>query len=260
MAADRVLVGVVGEEVAAVRDRADRAPRLRLGMVEQRRASLAEDIDAEALDHLAHLALARVHAGDLGVHVAPVLLGHAHVGEKDVAHVAVELAPAVELHGRQPHALLVHLGQRARERRRHRAAHVGVVDMGDREAGDLALVEDRLPDMHVRRVRAHEARVGIVGDRDVAFLVAVDEPQRAAVVEADEPGDAQLVGRGEGLAVGIGEAGGEVLRLLDEGRVRGAQERARHALRRGGAVVGEDLQRHLVDGHGALLVPLSGAL
>ena len=42
----------------------------------------------------------------------------------------------------------------------------------------------------------------------------------------------------------------EVLGLLDEGRMRGAEQREGHRFRRGLRVVGEDLERDGIDGHG----------
>ena len=84
---------------------------------------------------------------------------------------------------------------------------------------------------------------------DVAILVLVYEADGSAIVEAHEPGGAQFVGRGDRLAVRRGKAGREILCFLDEGRVSRAQERIRHALSRRRAVIGQDLQRDLVEFH-----------
>src|SRR5258708_17222518 len=109
IAADAVLVDVVGEEILAPRDPADDVARLLLAVVEEVLDALTEDVGAEALDHLVHLALARLHRGDLGLEVAPVLLAHADVEQHDVEHILVELAATIELHRREPDAFLMHL-------------------------------------------------------------------------------------------------------------------------------------------------------
>ena len=128
-------------------------------------------VRAEAVDDLVDLALADVDAGDLGVEVAPVLLGQAHIVGDDAQQVLVEHAVAHQPHRRNAHALLMDLGQRARQRGRHRAADIGVVDVIADEADELAVAEDRLPQMDVGRVGRDVAGIGIVGDADVAFAV-----------------------------------------------------------------------------------------
>ena len=194
LAVHRILVHVVGEEVLPVRDAFDEAPRLLLGVVQQVLDALAEGVDAEARDHLVDLALPRGHGRDLRLEIAPVLLGHAHVHQHHVDQLLVELAALVELRRREADAFLVHVDVRPREARRHRAAHVRVVDVSDREAHQLPIVEDGLPQVDVRGVGAHEPAVGVVGHAEIAFLVAVDEVDDAAVVQPDEPGGAQIVG------------------------------------------------------------------
>ena len=59
---------------------------------------------------------------------------------------------------------------------------LGVVDVADRVGNDLFLVEDRLPDVHVRRMGADIAGIGVVRHGDVAGAVVVDQLDRAAVV------------------------------------------------------------------------------
>jgi len=77
--------------------------------------------------------------------------------------------------------------QRARQRGRNSAADVGIVDMPDHKARDLTLIKHRLPDMDIRRMGGHIARVGVVSDADVPFPVAVDQFQYRAVVDTAVP-------------------------------------------------------------------------
>ena len=248
-AARRVLVEIVGEEIVAVGNAGEHGAGLPFAEVEQVLDALAEDLDAELAHHVVDLALAGVHGGDLRLQVAVVLLGHAHVGQHHVEQRLVELALVVELVRRDADAFLVDLGQLPRQRCRHRAAHVGVVDVADGEGDQLVLPEDRLPHMQVGRVGADEAAVGIVGDADVARPVVADHAHGIGVVEADEPGGAEIARAGEGHAVGRGEAGGEVLGFLHEGRVRRAEQRERHAVGGRLGVIGEDLQGDRVGAH-----------
>ena len=156
-AARRVLVEVVGEEIVAVRNAAEQGAGLPLAEVEQVLDALAEHVDAELAHHVVHLALAGVHGRDLRLQVAMVLLGHADVGQHHIEQRLVQRALLVELVGRNADAFLVDLGQLPRQRGRHRAADVGVVDVADGEGDQLVLPEDRLPHVQVGRVGAHEA-------------------------------------------------------------------------------------------------------
>ncbi len=210
---------------------------------------MGERLHTKLGNHLAHLALARIAGGDLRLEIAPALLGCPHVGEQYVEHLLIDLATMHDLGRRYADAFLMHLGQGARQRSRHGAADVGVMYVADGEADDLPVMENRLPDVDVGRMRAHEAGVGIVRDADVAFLVVADGADRRSIVEADEPGRTELRRCCVGLAFCRREASREVLRLLDEGRVRRAIQRERHAFGGGASVVLEDLERNLVNAH-----------
>ncbi len=120
--------------------------------------------------------------------------------------------------------------------------------MPAREGHDLALVEDRLPAMQVGRVRRQEAAIGIVGEGDIAGPVAaLDQRDGAAVIDARIPGGAEIHRHRDSQPGRVGQHHREVLRLLDEGRMRGAVERIGHVLGRGAAMIGENLQRDFVD-------------
>ena len=97
----------------------------------------------------------------------------------------------------------MHVGQSARQTGGHGAADIDIVDMAAGEGDEAPLVEHRLPHDDVGRMRGKIARVGVVGDDDVAGLIAVfDERDGAAVVMAWIPGGAKIDRRGDGLAVG----------------------------------------------------------
>ena len=253
-AVDRVLVHVIGEEIVAVRQVADDRSGLIFGIVQQIADTFAKGFDAELFDHRVDSALARIHRGDLRLQIAPVLLRHANIGEQDVEDVLIDLPRAHDLCRRQANAFLVNLGQRARQAGGHRAADIRVVDVTDSETHDFAGVEDRLPDMHVRRMGADEAAVRIVGEADIAFLVPVYRPDDIAVIHADEPSGAEFRGGRESVAIGGRQRRGEIFGFLHEGRMRRAIERVGHALGRCDAMVLQYLQGDLVDGH-ALALP-----
>ncbi|CFU65060.1 Uncharacterised protein [Bordetella pertussis] len=251
VAAHGIFVGVLGEAVLAVRDLADQGAGLLLGVIEDGLGALHEFVHAEPVDDLVHLALADIERGDLGVEVAAVLLRHAHIDFHDAQHFLVDDAVARQQHRRDAQALLVDFGQGARQRRRHGAAHVGIVDVAADEADQAAVAEHRLPDVHVRGMGGHEAAVRIVGEIDVAFAIIVEHGDDPAIVQPGVPGRAEGLGRGEGLARRRHQLRREVLGFLHEGRIGGAHQRIAHRLGGGGAMVGEHLQAEIVHGHDA---------
>ena len=197
IAVDAVLVGIVREEVLAIRHRAQDVARLMLGIVHQPVEPVHEALSAEFLHHRLDLALAGVERAGQRLEVAHVQMRLADIHRHDPQDLLVEDPVAHQGHRREADALLMDLGQRARQARRHRAAHVGVVDMAADEADDLALVEDRLPEMGVGRVRREIAAIGIVGEGDVARPIVVDQLDRPVVVHARIPGRAEIHRHGD---------------------------------------------------------------
>ena len=127
------------------------------------------------------------------------------------------------------------------------------MDMAADETDDPAVVEDRLPQMQVRRMGREIAAIGIVGESDITRFIALYHRDGAAIADAGVPGGSEVHGHRDGRALRVGEHHREILRLLDEGGQGGAIERVGHVLSRRSAMVGKDLQSHLVDGH--LLTP-----
>ena len=180
-----------------------------------------------------------------------VLLRHPHVVGDHRQQVLVHHAVAHQAHRRDAQPFLLDLRQAARQRGRHRAADIGVVDVAAGEAHQLAVAEHRLPDMRIRRVRGDMTGIRIAGDADIALAI-VEPFHHAAIVEAGEPGRAEAEWRGDRQSFGRHHLAGEILGLLHEGGMRGAHQRPAHALRRRGAVIREYLQRGGIEVHCAV--------
>jgi len=223
---------------------------LRLRVIEEVVDTVAKGVDPELLDHLMDAAFTSIYRRELRFQIAPVLLRHADVGEQDIEHILIDLAAPHDLRRWNADAFLMHFGQSARQTGGDSATDIGIMDMPNGEADDLAFVEDRLPDMHVGRMGADKPAIGIVGDANITFFVVIDGPDHTAVVHADEPRRAQFRRRREGESLGSGQAGGEILGLLDEGRMRRSVQRISHAFGGGDAMVLQNFERDLVDCHG----------
>ena len=241
IAAGLILVGIVGKEVFAIGQVADDRARLRLGIIEQSIQPLTETIGPEAGDDILHLAHADLGAGDLRQQVAVVLFGQAHVGFDQRQKILVHLPVAHQPHRRDAQTFLVDFGQGSRQRSGHGAAHVGVVDVVADEADQFPLVEHRPPHVQVRRMGGDKAGIG-VGHHAYVAVSVIEPAQNARIVEAGVPGRAHRDGRGDGQSLGREDLAGEILGLLHEGRMRGAHQRVAHALGRGGAEIGENLE------------------
>ena len=123
------------------------------------------------------------------------------------------------------------------------AADVGLVGDGAGEALQLVLGEDGLDDVHVGEVDAARG-VRVVHDVDV---VGVDSSVELAEDGADGAGEgADVKGDGEahgdGLAVAVGESGGEVHGVLDDAGVGGAEDGEGHLVDKGVEGVSDDLE------------------
>jgi hypothetical protein len=122
-------------------------------------------------------------------------------------------------------SLLEHLDEVGRDRARHRPAHIRGVHEGPGEAEEFPIPEDRPHEVDVHDMRDKAGRTErIVRDQDVARL------QRGTIEGIDEPGNGLPgTGRhaghhrvGKELARRLRHSDLEILRLLDEGRVRRA--------------------------------------
>ena len=252
-ATNGVLIHKVGERIAAIGQIADNPPRLGLCIIEQIAHAFAEYVDAEALDHLQHFALAGVAGGDLSFEITPILVRRSDIGEEDIQHLLVQLTRLHNLSGRNADALLIDLRQGAGEAGGNSPANIRVVNMPNGKRDDFPFIEDRLPDVHIWRMGADEPGIGVIRHADIAGLIVLNHLDRAAIVQVHEPSGAKLCRCRKGLAIGRYEAGREILRFLHEGRVRGAIQCERHAFSSGACVVFQNFQRNFIDCHNSAL-------
>ena len=116
----------------------------------------------------------------------------------------------------------MHLCQCPRKARWNSTAHIRVVDMADCKTDNFAIVKYRLPQMHIRRVGADVPTVWVVRHANIAVFVVVKYLDDVSVIKAYKPGSAKVGRRRESLPIRCSQPCGEILCLLDEGRMRGA--------------------------------------
>ncbi len=155
---------------------------------------------AELPHHRLDLALAGIERADQRLDVADVEVGLAHIGAHDPQDHLIENALIDQLHRRKADSFLMNFGQRPADRSRHCAAHVGVMDVASGPGDDLAVDENRLPQMRVGRMRGDMAGIRIVGEGEVAGPVVVDHRDRAVIGKPRKPGRTEFHRYGEGRA------------------------------------------------------------
>ena len=188
-----------------------------------------DDRAAVALDETAQPLLGLGQRGDAGGDVAPIERGDAAIVGEDVPEFRIERALAEEAHRAQAQALLEDFRVLHVDAARRVAADIGAMDEGPGEAEQLARDEDRAEEIDVVQMHHHAGRrIGVVGDEDVALTPIGESLRGGAAIDAHQGRRAAAVGIGEHLAFGGHERDAEILRLLDEGRVRGAQHDPRH--------------------------------
>src|SRR5262245_30015456 len=99
------------------------------------------------------------------------------------------------------------------ERRRDRTTNIGIVNVVSDETHQLAVAEDRLPEMHVGRMGGYVPRIRVTHVVDVPFLV-LELSNDGPVVETGEPGGSEGLGRGDGQTFRRHHLAREVLRLF----------------------------------------------
>ena len=145
-----------------------------------------------------YFCFARVHCGNLGVQIAPILLRHPHIQHHRVDQLQVHFAPRDQLGRAKAYTFLVYFGIGPRQRRRYCATHIGVVDMPHGKGDNLTLPKDRLPDVQIGGMSADKPGIRVVCDADITFLVAINGFQRPLVIKTNEPCRAQIAGAGKG--------------------------------------------------------------
>ena len=238
---DAVVVHGIGVAVHAVGQRGDRGADLALAIGQRLRARRLHGGHAVAVDQLAEPSLTEPVGGDLRPEVAPALVRQGEVGEEQLHHVLPHAPGLDEADRRDPEALVPDGADLL-------GAAVGVVRDVGHEAEQRAAREDRAHQVDVGQVRA-AARVGIVGDEDVARGQCLDR-----IAREDLADDAQqraevhrdVLGLGDDLAVGVEDRGRAVLALLDVGGIGGLDQRGAHLFRDGEEGRADHLERHAV--------------
>ena len=143
------------------------------------------------------------------------LLAHAPLGELDRA-VDVPLRPVVDKVDREA---------------RVRAADVEQMRRRAREAGQLALEEDRDDDRDIRRVRRAEIRVVVEDHVAVVDVLAEERDHALDDLRHRAHEHRRRVRLGELVALGVEDPRAEILRLADDRRVAHPVQDAGHLLR-----------------------------
>ena len=219
--------------VAPVRHLRDLRAQHALRVLEPRVGGAEHRLLPVAVEQLGVAALGQLAGGDHRLDVAVV--------EGRRADVVEDVLPEPGL----PDALLLHLDRAVDVPLRpvvdevDGQAGIGAADVEHvrRRAGEadqLALVEDRDHDRHVRRVRG--AAVGVVVEDDVALVDVVAEDRDHVLDDLRHRAHEhrRRVRLGQLVALRVEDAGAEVLGLADDRRVGHAVEDAGHLLGDGG--------------------------
>ena len=91
------------------------------------------------------------------------------------------------------------------------------MNMTYRKGDDLITIENRLPDMHVRWMRADKTRIGIIGHAYITRFVVIYHTNSAAIIEANKPCCTKFSGGGEGFSLRGRKPGGKIFGFLHKG-------------------------------------------
>ena len=208
-----VIVHIVGERIAAVRQVRDRGPGLPRPICQPLSAERLVCVQPDPVDQLLQLIRAVLVCGQLRPQIAPPLILHLEVQHDQLHHVLIQHSPVVQLDHRDAQALVVDSGPLA--------GLIGVVARVDHERNEPVLIEDRLEEHNVRKVGATSA-VGVVGNENVAVVDILGgklpgqdlhRPRQGAEMQRD------VLGQGEQLALRTENRHRQVLPLLDIGAV-----------------------------------------
>ncbi len=181
-------------------------------------------IDAETFAVLHHAALGHAQGGDNGVEVGAVPLRQTAVPQDKLQNFLVQLALAVDLDGRDLHALLEQLCSIGRQAARHLAADVRHMAEHGAPSDDAAVDIDWHHGQPVIQVAdGAVAEIGIVGQKDIAFL-------NGAVVTSLETMEEGAELSHDHLAVLIGDHGKGVVLFADARRHSGAEQNRVHLI------------------------------
>ena len=233
--------------VDAILQLPDVGPHLRLRAANQLLHPVEELAAAESpeqsLDVVRRLAGGAHH----GVEVADALRPGAHVVEHELQERLVHLAAVADPGRRDADPLLDHLVHPARQTARRHPADIAPVSAHGREHRRLPFVEDGV--QHEDVVEMGAAGVGIVVEEDVAFVDVPRERLRhhAGRVRNGEDVDRVVVERLRDLAAVRGhQTAGEVVALVEDGRVRGVDHVRPHLVDHRDERLADQLELHQV--------------
>ena len=228
--------------IGAVGHARDRLPHHHFGHVLDLLRQQVEAVDAQAVDEVHDAPLGQIGRPHHRHQVAARHLGRAHVGRDDREDVLDRLVVLVDLDRRQPQALLEDVARIA-EGRRHHAADIGHVRDVGRVGHHLVLVEAGLQRHELRHVAA--AAIGIVVEDHVArmhvfgptSLMAHSTVCTIAPMCAGQKSPWAII-----WPAAVEDHAGEVARLVEHRRVRGAQHGRAHLLAGADQVVARDFE------------------
>jgi hypothetical protein len=238
-----VVVEVVLPFPDAVGQAGDRSAHLLLGFRVQALEAGGERVLSVAVGELDQAARRHVVGRELGQHVPFSLLAPPDVGEHEVDGVALRPRLGEQADGGQAQAFQVALGGGGHVAAGHRAPDVGPVRQVDREGDETAAVEDRAHRFHVGKVIA--AHLGQVQEPHVAIPETLHRDALEELLHREAHHahvDRDVAALGDEPALRVGERGGEIARLLEQGRARRAHDDHAHLLRDGVERVADDFQ------------------
>ena len=131
--------------------------------------------------------LGGVDRRDHRLQVAPILVAATRVGEEELHELVVEHAPAYKLARRDAQSLLMDLLSGRRDARRSESADVRAVDEAPGDRDQVTIVEQRLEQVDVRKMRDKAVgRIRVVGDDHVPGAVVAGGVQGVAEAEPGE--------------------------------------------------------------------------
>ena len=213
--------------VDAVRNLAHRRAGEALALVEDQLDTFLEHLRAVALEQVRETPLPGSDRSDLRPKVTHRKLRQATVAANDRGDFLILLAAFENLYERHLQAF----GKNVPCDRAKHAADVLPMAHRRREGDQLAIVEDRQSENHVIQVAAHHLR--IVGEENIARLDVLLAPVAKLRLDrirqaADE--HRQPEPDGNGVAVGVEKADGEILGLIDDHVIGRAHEIGLHLI------------------------------
>ncbi len=225
----------------------DRLLHTPLAVVEPLADHVADHVHAVVRAQLLEPPLRDAGRAQAGEEVAVPLLGHADAAPAHADDVVDVLEVALHAHaGERQRTLVIDVFRARHVRRRQPVATVGLVGLRDRGEEVLAADDDGDEDRVVGRVRV--AEVGVVVEEGIAAReVVVQLRHRLGEVLRAHDVHRQALGGSEQFVVGRHQRAGEVARLVDDRRARGAQERVGHLTADAVEAVGHDGQQDRVE-------------